>query len=362
MKRNKKRLLIILPIILILAGVIFTLTHKKEKIKKYDVGVIRKGTMEDTLEVDGVINALDKRKIFINNNLKVTKLFFKKGDFVEKNQVIMKFDALDRNKLDREIRKEKIDLKKLKRSKSEQEKLLKIGGATKNSIRDLELDIEKSKLIIEEYEEELSKMVSVIKSPFDGTIMTMNAEENYRVNLEKSLFEIADLSSVIVKIYVPEYDINKIKLGQKVEVKPAMYGDEKTFIGEINKISTLATDSDQYKNANSAYVEVEVKLKNKENGLKPGFRVTTEVLIFQKKDILLIPRVSINNENGKNYTYIVKNGNEVKKVEVTLGVENSESFEILKGLNEGDNFIKINDNSLSDGDLIEKKNDVGKKI
>jgi len=352
----KKKLIIILVLILVLVGGRFAFTHKNKEVKKYDVGTVGRGTIEDTIEVDGVIEALNKRKIFINNNLKVTNLFYKKGDFVKKGQIIMKFDPLDKNKLERQIKKEAINLKKLKRTQEEQEKLLKIGGATKNSIRDLELDIEKSELIISEYKEELSKIVSSIKSPFNGTIITMNAEENYRVNLEKPLFEIADLSSVIVTVYIPEYDITKIKIGQKVEVKSAMYGDEKTFIGVINKIGTLATDNEQYKNSTSAYVEVEVKLENKENGLKPGFSVTTEVMIFQKKDILLIPRMSINNENGKNYVYTVDSNNKIKKVEVELGVENSESFEILKGLKEGDNFIKIYDASLKDGELIEKKN------
>jgi len=69
---------------------------------------------------------------------------------------------------------------------------------------------------IEQINDQLVK--SVIKNPIDGTVITRYAKQSEVTANGKALYKVADLSTMILRIYVSGNQLAQIKLGQKVKV------------------------------------------------------------------------------------------------------------------------------------------------
>ncbi len=69
---------------------------------------------------------------------------------------------------------------------------------------------------LQQIEDQISK--SVIKNPTNGTVLSQYARVNEMVTIGKPLYKIADISELILRVYVSGNQLPKIKLNQKVEV------------------------------------------------------------------------------------------------------------------------------------------------
>lgn len=326
-----KKIIAGLIAVVLIGGFTYYKTNLNKKVpNKYQVFSVKKSTFKKIVEADGVVQARDTKLVYADRPLKVDEVFYSAGDYVKKGEIIMTFDPEDKNTVIRNLKKEQINLKKLERNLKNSISMFEVGGSSQVEIEDLEFDIKKSRLDIEGLQEELSKMLDEIKSPFDGTIISMIAEANYRVNTEVELFEVADLSDLIVVANVPEYSIHGISLGQDVRIRPDAYQEE--FYGVVSKISTLssATVSNSSNNNNNsttsdteAYVEVEITIDNLPEELRPGFNSSVDIIVSSIDDIVSIPRVSILEDKKGYYVFILDSEDKIRKNYISIKDSNS---------------------------------------
>jgi len=341
----KKIIVGIVALVIIGGGFAYSKATRNEEVpKEYQVFNVEKSTFEKIVEVDGVVEARDTKLIYVDKSLKVDEVFYTAGDYVKKGEVIMTFDPEDKHTVIRNIKSEEINLKKYERNLKNATSMYEVGGSTKVEIEDIEFDIEKSKLTIEGLQEELSKMLDEIKSPFDGTIISMVAEANYRVNTEVELFEIADLSDLIVVADVPEYSIHGILLGQDVNIRPDAYDEE--LHGIVSNISTLssATESNSSSSSSSdtdteAYVEVEITIDNLPQELRPGFNTSVDIIVNSMDDAISIPRASVLEDDKGYYVFILNSEKNIRKNYIEVKDSNSSMF-IVDKLPEGMSILK----------------------
>ncbi len=72
-----------------------------------------------------------------------------------------------------------------------------------------------------------------------------------------------------------------------------------------------------------------------------GMTINATITTFNLKGVLLVPNGAVTlDTDGKYYVSLVANG-QAKKTEVTIGVHNSQSTQILTGLKAGD-VIRVN--------------------
>lgn len=341
---------------LIIVGLYFVVNiYEKEEKKEesmmptYVAYQVKRSDLDNYVEASGVVEAKDEKKIFIDKSLKVKELYFEEGDYVKKDELIMIFDDEERNSILRNIEKQELELKKLNRDYANSKALFDLGGSSLNEIEDLEYDIRTAELNLDEYKEELEKTIEEIRSPFEGTITSMVAEQNYRVNTEEELLEIADLSNIIITADVPEYDISNVKIGQMVRVKPEVFEKKKTLMGKIVEIANISTESDS---SSQAYVEVSIALEDSEFKFLPGFTADVEIVYQSKKDTIFVPRTAVLSKDEKTYVYIIDKENIISMKEVELGISNKETIEIVKGLEGNENIIEMADKNLEEGTKI----------
>lgn len=112
-----------------------------------------------------------------------------------------------------------------------------------------------------------------ITSPFQGTVLAKYSEANETTNFGKPLYKLADLTTMTLRVYISEKQLNLIKVGQKVTVKIDTQEDMKSYPGTISWIASSAEFTPKIiqtkeERANLVYA-VKVNVKN-DGSLKIG--------------------------------------------------------------------------------------------
>ena len=346
----KGKLKFIILLILIILGLVYYFTHrnKKEKIyiNDYSYMEVKKTDEIGTLNLNGYIKANNPIGIFVDKKLKVKEVFIKNGDFVKKGQVLMTFDDDETNKLNRNIEKERINLQKIQRDLKTTRELQKLGGASKNDVKNLEDNARISQLSIDEYTEILNKTATEVRSPVDGVVSNLKAQENYLVDTDSSLLEIIDSNDLRIIVEIPEYNSQSVKLGQSVKVRQDISDDDKVYDGEITKISRLSTTSSL---TSENVLEADVKTKEVIPNLIPGFKIKAVLQLKADEKNIIIPKIALQSEDGKYFVFTIDNKNTIKRKEVTVKNIVGDNIIITSGLNVGEILVITPDNRLSDG-------------
>lgn len=155
-----------------------------------------------------------------------------------------------------------IHLSDLKSQKNRVEKLLAAGIATQKELDDLETGISSVQSQLEAARSTLNKSGaqisaqsssidvqiaqiddliarSIIKSPISGTIIANYVQAGELTAQGRPLFRIADLNQIILRAYIPNRKLAKIKLGETVVVRvDGEEGKTKEYEGKITWISS----------------------------------------------------------------------------------------------------------------------------
>jgi len=248
-----------------------------------------------------------------------------------------------------QVEKERINLQKIQRDLKTTRELQKLGGASKNDVKNLEDNARISQLSIDEYTEVLNKTATEVRSPVDGVVSNLKAQENYLVDTDSSLLEIIDSNDLRIIVEIPEYNSQSVKLGQSVKVRQDISNDDKVYDGEITKISRLSTTSIL---TSENVLEADVKTKEVIPNLIPGFKIKAVLQLKADEKNIIIPKIALQSENGKYFVFTIDTKNTVKRKEVTVKNIVGDNIIVTSGLNVGEILITTPDNRLSDGLIL----------
>ena len=346
-KGKLKFVILLLVLIFIL---FYYLTHRGKKeevyVDEYSYMKVEQTDEIGTINLNGYVKANNPIGIFVDKKLKVKEVFIKNGDFVEKGQILMTFDDDETNKLNRSIEKERINLQKIQRDLNTTRELYKLGGASKDEVRNLEDSARITQLNIDEYVEVLSKTATEVRSPVDGVVSNLKAQENYLVDTDSSLLEIIDADDLRIIVEIPEYNTQTVKLGQSIRVRQDISDDDKVYDGEITKISRLSTTSSM---TGENVLEAEVKTNETIPNLVPGFKIKAVLQLKSDVKNIIIPKIALQNEEGKYFVYTLDEKNTIRKKIITIKNIVGDNIIVLSGLNPGEEIVLTPDNRLRDG-------------
>ena len=349
--KGKLKFVILLLVLIFILFYYFTHRGKKEEVyvDEYSYMKVEQTDEIGTINLNGYVKANNPIGIFVDKKLKVKEVFIKNGDFVEKGQILMTFDDDETNKLNRSIEKERINLQKIQRDLNTTRELYKLGGASKDEVRNLEDNARISQLNIDEYAEVLSKTATEVRSPVDGVVSNLKAQENYLVDTDSSLLEIIDADDLRIIVEIPEYNSQTIKLGQSIKVRQDISDDDKVYEGEITKISRLSTTSSM---TGENVLEADVKTNEIIPNLIPGFKIKAVLQLKSDTKNIIIPKIALQNEEGKYFVYTIDDKNTIKKKVVTIKNIVGDNIAVLSGLSAGEEIVLTPDNRLRDGLIL----------
>ena len=346
--KGKLKFVILLLVLIFILFYYFTHRGKKEEVyvDEYSYMKVEQTDEIGTINLNGYVKANNPIGIFVDKKLKVKEVFIKNGDFVEKGQILMTFDDDETNKLNRSIEKERINLQKIQRDLNTTRELYKLGGASKDEVRNLEDSARITQLNIDEYVEVLSKTATEVRSPVDGVVSNLKAQENYLVDTDSSLLEIIDADDLRIIVEIPEYNTQTVKLGQSIKVRQDISDDDKVYDGEITKISRLSTTSSM---TGENVLEAEVKTNETIPNLVPGFKIKAVLQLKSDVKNIIIPKIALQNEEGKYFVYTLDDKNTIRKKIITIKNIVGDNIIVLSGLNPEEEIVLTPDNRLRDG-------------
>jgi cobalt-zinc-cadmium efflux system membrane fusion protein len=170
-----------------------------------------------------------------------------------------------------------------------------------------------------------------VRAPIGGTITEKHAIVGELSDPSKSLYTIADLSSVWVVVDINEKDLAKIHRGQLASVTVGAFPDLK-LNGRITYIADLVDQS-------TRTVKARVEAGNPGRKLKPEMFATIELaLAANAPSVLAVPEDAVQDLDGKKVVFIAKDATEFAARPVQTGRSASGLVEIVSGLKEGENY------------------------
>ncbi|MCX6119916.1 MAG: efflux RND transporter periplasmic adaptor subunit [Proteobacteria bacterium] len=188
---------------------------------------------------------------------------------------------------------------------------------------------------------EHSAEIFPLRAPFAGTVTQINktvgqfVSKNFSENNDSTLLRIDDMTRLMVKSDVPEIDYPKLKVGQSVIVK-ATSVPSKTYRGVIRTVAKASRQAVRWER-NKVEFEVTVVIEDADQNLAPGMSALIDVITNEVKDAVVV-RHEFLQQKGDTYFVTLENGN---KVDIEVGIQNDEFFQVIKGVSEGQKVMPI---------------------
>jgi Cu(I)/Ag(I) efflux system membrane fusion protein len=169
-----------------------------------------------------------------------------------------------------------------------------------------------------------------LRSPISGRVLERNVLEGTRVEPALELYRIADLSVVWLQAKIYEYELPHIEIDQPVRIVLASQ-PEKEIQGKVSFVEPVFQET-------TRTVKVRVKINNPKDEFKPG--MYADLLIeHDMGEGLLVPESALLRTGVRNLAFRVLPGNRFEPVDVKLGGQFNERFQVLAGLSEGDEIV-----------------------
>lgn len=183
-------------------------------------------------------------------------------------------------------------------------------------------------------------------SPLDGVVTQVNYEVGEQFSAAgKALIMVLVNNSFNIEVDVTEADINKIKVGNQVEITLDSFGEDTIFHGQVYFIEpaqTVIQDVVYYKVKISFSDSQEVKnlTEARHIPIKAGMTANTTITTDQRDQVVKIPgRSIVEKTDGVKMVRILKNG-KMQEVPATIGLRGDEGLvEVINGIQAGDQVI-----------------------
>lgn len=170
-----------------------------------------------------------------------------------------------------------------------------------------------------------------VRSPIGGIVTEKHAIVGELSDPSKSLYTVADLSTVWVLVDINEKELAKVHKGQSAMVSVGAFPDLK-LKGRITYIADLVDEA-------TRTVKARVEVVNAGRKLKPEmFAIVELALPAQAPPVLAVSEEAIQELDGKKILFVTANGTEFVPRVVELGLSSGGMVEITAGVREGERY------------------------
>ncbi|MEJ8554004.1 efflux RND transporter periplasmic adaptor subunit [Tepidibacter sp. Z1-5] len=224
--------------------------------------------------------------------------------------------------------------------------------ASSTNLNAAQAQVDQARVGIENAQSNLNN--ATVTSPISGIITAVNINEGEMASSSQAAVSIANMNKVVIDTEVSEYLINKIKVGDVVDIS-IKSANKENFKGKITAMSPATT-------SNSMTYPIKIEIDNKDSIIKPGMFANVNLVTDKKENVITVPSESVVIKGGESIVYTVKdNVAHINKVEI--GIDNGEIVEIIKGIKQGQVIVNKGQNYLEEGSKVEiNKVEEGSKV
>ena len=187
-----------------------------------------------------------------------------------------------------------------------------------------------------------------LRSPINGVVTARNYDKGDMYSMAQPIFVVEQIVPVKMLINVSESLFTQVHKGMEFDINVEAYPGE-TFKGKVNLIYPTVS-------ATTHTFPVEVICQNNDQRLRPGMfaRVTAT---FGVNHHVVVPDQAVVKQqgSGEHFIYVLQPDNTVKYTLEEVGKRLGNKYEIISGINEGDQIVTEGQVRLKDGIAVQLK-------
>ena len=260
---------------------------------------------------------------------RLKQLLVKVGDRVGAGQAVARMEATQASQA-------QIQLADAKTNFARMDELYKVGGVSKAQWEQAKSAVDQAKLAYGNAAEN-----TVLRSPISGFVTAKNYDNGDMTSPQLPVVVIRQIAPVKAVIGVSEQYYSYLKKGAAATLSVDALGEE-TFSGVVTNIFPTLDPV-------THTVSTEIEVANKDLKLRPGMYARVH-LDFGTKEALTVPDKAIVRQagSGARYVYVFSGGKAVYRA-VELGQQQGDLYEVVSGLNAGDQVIISAPSNLKNG-------------
>lgn len=290
-------------------------------------------------DVDQLVEFTANVEADVTNNIapqqpvRIRKIHTEVGRYVSKGDLLVELDDNSLVQLTTKLAQERMDFNRI-------EELYKIGGVAKSAY-------EQAKMALDIDERQYQNLVenTHLLAPTDGIVTARNYDAGDLYSGAQPVLVVEKITPVKILLDVNEQYYKSVKVGMPISnISIDAYPGE-TFEGRVSIIYPTI-------NAATRTFQIEVQIPNLKQRVRPGMfaRVT---LNFGTASRVLVPDQAVVKQtgSGERFVYVISGGKAYHKT-IELGRRLDAEYEVLSGINSGDEVVVFGQTLLSDGRAV----------
>lgn len=287
--------------------------------------VVKPVVFDNDVFATGKIGALNQIDIISEVSGKITAIFFKEGETVNKGSVLVRLNDAD---LQAQLMKSKTQISLSEQKLERLNKLIAINGISKE-----ELDIQTNELNSLKADQayimaQLAK--TSIVAPFTGVVGLKNISEGSYVNTSSPIVSLVQVKPLYVEFSVPEKYSELFKKGIEVKFSGENTNSKEQYKATIYAIEPRVDEMTKTIKARAAYDGTQ--------HFYPGSFVKVFANLGKTENALMVPTECVIPTLKGQKVFISKNGIATEVI-VTIGVRTDDKIQIIDGVQAGDTVI-----------------------
>lgn len=349
--------------------ILSNITTARDKAKKaaagktisVTTGFPKRVTITPRVKLSGTLDPVWQADIGSKLDARITEVYAKVGDNVVAGQVLAR---LDRTELTASVNAAKgnvfdarSNLASAETTYARYEKLLAAGAISAadydNARFARDMAAGKLEAAVGTYEALENRLEGAeIVTPQDGTVVKRYYQEGFYATAATPIFKVADTSSLVVKVDIPEGQIGYMHLGTKTKIIiPAM--NNMTVEGTVTKLAQVA-------DMPARTFAAEITVDNSNNALRGGLFANVYMTSNPRSNVLTVPELAIVMREDQRTVYVVGDDGKVIRRVLDTGYIGDGVAEVISGVDEKDEIVLTGQNKVREGSTVKRDKDGGK--
>lgn len=164
--------------------------------------------------------------------------------------------------------------------------------------------------------------------------------ETGNICADSNYVEVQNIESMTMNLSISESDINKVAVGQEVDIEISALGDNE-YTGTIKSVSGIGSYS-----ASGTTFSAVVEFANDGN-VKVGMSASCSIILEKAEDCVAIPIEAVQTSGDQKYVVVVDDSGNTQNVNIETGISNDSYVQVTSGLAGGEKIQMIETSSNS---------------
>jgi HlyD family secretion protein len=185
-----------------------------------------------------------------------------------------------------------------------------------------ELQVQRQSLLVQDLLRQVDELD--MRSPVNGIVGNLMVDQKAAVARNQVVMSVVDLTAFEIEAQVPESYADDLGLGMQAEVLV----DNRKYPASLVSVSPEIIQN-----------QVTTRIRfagDMPPGLRQNQRLTTRILMEEKKDVLTLPRGQFLDSGGSRVAYVLDEDNVAHRRSIAVGARSLAAVEVISGLDAGE--------------------------